>query len=149
MKSKIFLMLLIVLMSVSSVSAYSRLECARDGAIMRSYLGTSHPQWDLNSDGVVNLRDVTILSQKCFNSDDSEDEADPEPVIKEKKSGSSIKIVTLPDGSKSYLFKAHAFQLERGVLLRWSPGYVGVFEWNNKRIMIEDGSGINIKEMIE
>lgn len=134
---------------LGSVSAYSMLECARDSALMSEALGTDSSEWDFNGDGVVNLIDVGLLAKKCYAEDNTneteEDVVIPEPVI--KRGGDGITARPMMDGSVSYFFKAHAYQLSNGVLLQWSKGFVGSVLYDGFEIMIQDGVGVNVKEV--
>ena len=61
------------------------------------------------------------------------------------RKGNGITVLPKEDGSKSYFMKAHAFQLEQGIVLKWTKGYIGTVNYKDMRIIIEDGKGINIK----
>jgi hypothetical protein len=130
------------LVMVGSVSA----ECEGSNIqVMKTAIGNQDLNYDFNGDGVVNLSDIVYYTQNSCEMIEDEEPEETIPIIEETKSGSPIDAFKQKDGSTSYIFKGHAYQLDQGVLLRWTEGYVGTVYYKDLRINIEDGVGINIK----
>lgn len=94
-------------------------------------------EYDYNNDGVVNLADAGLFAKQC------NEVPINEPT--KKIGGNGIKVLPMEDGSTTYLFKAHAFQIKQGVLLTWTKGYWGSITYDNLLITIQDGTGVNVK----
>ena len=162
-KNKYLLLLVVSLLMVSSVNADSLPVCDLNNDGLRNLIDVSifascKDSFDVNNDGLHDLTDVSLYSSNNQNSlwcsnnficepiEIIEEEEIKEPV--KEKSGSVITIYTLEDGSKFYSFSAHAFQLDKGVLLQWPEGWTGTVNYGNKKIFINDGEGIRIKEKV-
>jgi len=132
--------LIVGMFGVTTVKAITSSECDDLISRFKDNYNNYDPEFDFNNDGVVDLIDVGELGVMCNN---------PEPEHHNKKvftkRSSTTRVYPQSDGSITYGVYGRAFQLEKGVVLRWTPGFLGQITYNNKFVTIEDGVGVNIR----
>lgn len=134
-------MLIVILgMTATTVKADYHSCSAEDLARFKQAIKDQDLNYDYNNDGVVNLSDAGFFAQQCR-------EEEVKISLPQKKTGNGIKVIPQEDGSISYIFKAHAYQIEKGTIIRWTRGYWGTVTYKEFLITIQDGTGVNVRKL--